>query len=183
MPEIAARAHVERIDGIVEQALTQAGVALVRPRRHRGDGGAGADRRRDGGTDDRQGAGAGERQAAHRGQSSGGACADRAADRGLSTFPFLLLLISGGHCQLLAVEGVGKFRRYGTTIDDAVGEAFDKTAKLLGLPYPGGPNIEKAGARRAIAKRFALPRPMRGRDGADFSFSGLKTAVRQIVRG
>ena len=96
--------------------------------------------------------------------------------------PFLLLLISGGHCQLLGVEGVGRFRLYGTTIDDAVGEAFDKTAKLMGLPYPGGPNIE-AFASRGNAKRFPLPRPMLGRAGADFSFSGLKTAVRQVVRG
>jgi N6-L-threonylcarbamoyladenine synthase len=93
-------------------------------------------------------------------------------------FPFLLLLISGGHCQLLAVEGVGRFRLYGTTIDDAVGEAFDKTAKLLHLPYPGGPAIE-ALARDGDPKRFDLPRPMLGRDGADFSLSGLKTAVRQ----
>lgn len=92
-------------------------------------------------------------------------------------FPFLLLLISGGHCQLLAVEGVGRFHLYGTTIDDAVGEAFDKTAKLLGLPNPGGPNIE-ALAREGDAKRYALPRPMLGREGADFSLSGLKTAVR-----
>jgi len=92
-------------------------------------------------------------------------------------FPFLLLLISGGHCQLLAVEGVGRFRLYGTTIDDAVGEAFDKTAKLLGLPYPGGPAIETA-ARGGNARRFALPRPMLGREGSDFSLSGLKTAVR-----
>jgi N6-L-threonylcarbamoyladenine synthase len=98
------------------------------------------------------------------------------------TFPFLLLLVSGGHCQLLAVEGVGRFRLYGTTIDDAVGEAFDKTAKLLGLPYPGGPNVELL-ARTGDARRFALPRPMLGREGTDFSFSGLKTAVRQFVRG
>jgi N6-L-threonylcarbamoyladenine synthase len=95
-------------------------------------------------------------------------------------FPFLLLLISGGHCQLLGVEGVGRFRRYGTTIDDAVGEAFDKTAKLLGLAYPGGPSIEKQ-AKDGDAGLIALPRPMLGRDGADFSFSGLKTAVRQVV--
>ena len=95
-------------------------------------------------------------------------------------FPFLLLLISGGHCQLLAVEGVGRFRLYGTTIDDAVGEAFDKTAKLMHLPYPGGPNIE-ALALSGNPKRFALPRPMLGREGADFSLSGLKTAVRLVA--
>ncbi len=95
-------------------------------------------------------------------------------------FPYLLLLVSGGHCQLLAVEGVGKYRRLGTTLDDAVGEAFDKVAKLLGLGYPGGPAIEKL-ARDGNPRRFELPRPLAGRPGCDFSFAGLKTAVRQIV--
>ena len=93
------------------------------------------------------------------------------------TFPYLLLLASGGHCQLLAVEGVGRYRRLGTTVDDAAGEAFDKVAKMLGLGYPGGPAIERA-ARNGDAKRFAFPRPLKGRPGCDFSFSGLKTAVR-----
>ena len=92
-------------------------------------------------------------------------------------FPFLLLLVSGGHCQLLAVDGVGRYRRLGTTIDDAVGEAFDKTAKLLGLGFPGGPAVEQA-ALSGNAARFALPRPMLGRPGCDFSLAGLKTAVR-----
>jgi N6-L-threonylcarbamoyladenine synthase len=93
------------------------------------------------------------------------------------TFPYLLLLVSGGHCQLLAVEGVGQYCRLGTTIDDAAGEAFDKVAKMLGLGYPGGPAIERA-ARDGDPKRFALPRPLKGKPGCDFSFSGLKTAVR-----
>jgi N6-L-threonylcarbamoyladenine synthase len=92
-------------------------------------------------------------------------------------FPYLLLLASGGHCQLLVVEGVGKYRKLGGTIDDAAGEAFDKTAKLLDLGYPGGPAVEQA-ALRGDAARFAFPRPMKGRKGCDFSFSGLKTAVR-----
>ncbi len=92
-------------------------------------------------------------------------------------FPYLLLLISGGHCQLLAVEGVGRYRRLGGTVDDAVGEAFDKSAKLLGLSYPGGPALERA-AEAGDPTRFDLPRPMIGRDQLDFSFSGLKTAVR-----
>jgi N6-L-threonylcarbamoyladenine synthase len=96
-------------------------------------------------------------------------------------FPFLLLLVSGGHCQLLAVAGVEDYRLYGTTMDDAVGEAFDKTAKILGLPYPGGPAVE-ACAARGNAKAYALPRPLLGRPGMDFSFSGLKTAVRQLAR-
>jgi N6-L-threonylcarbamoyladenine synthase len=95
-------------------------------------------------------------------------------------FPYLLLLVSGGHAQLLVVEGVGQYRRLGTTLDDAVGEAFDKTAKMLGLGYPGGPAVERA-AMGGDGRRFDLPRPLRGRLGADFSFSGLKTAVgRQI---
>jgi N6-L-threonylcarbamoyladenine synthase len=97
-------------------------------------------------------------------------------------FPYLLLLISGGHCQLLVVEGVGRYVRLGTTIDDAVGEAFDKTAKLLGLGYPGGPAVERA-ARAGDPGRFQLPRPMFGRPGCDFSFSGLKTAVRHALAG
>jgi tRNA N6-adenosine threonylcarbamoyltransferase len=92
--------------------------------------------------------------------------------------PYLLLLISGGHCQLLEVRGLGQYRRLGTTIDDAVGEAFDKTAKLLGLGVPGGPAVEIA-AKRGDARRFSLPRPLLGRDGCDFSFSGLKTALRR----
>jgi N6-L-threonylcarbamoyladenine synthase len=92
-------------------------------------------------------------------------------------FPYLLLLVSGGHCQCVAVNGVGKYRRLGSTLDDAVGEAFDKTAKLLGLPYPGGPALEAA-ARDGDPQRFALPRPMIGRPNADFSLSGLKTATR-----
>ena len=92
-------------------------------------------------------------------------------------FPYLLLLVSGGHTQLLAVEGVTRYRRLGTTIDDALGEAFDKTAKLLGLPFPGGPNVEQT-ARAGDPKRFPLPRPMHNAPGCDFSFSGLKTAVR-----
>jgi N6-L-threonylcarbamoyladenine synthase len=95
-------------------------------------------------------------------------------------FPFLLLLVSGGHCQLLAAAGPEDYRLYGTTIDDAVGEAFDKTAKILGLPYPGGPNVE---IRAALGnpRAYALPRPLLGRPGMDFSFSGLKTAVRQLT--
>lgn len=95
-------------------------------------------------------------------------------------FPYLLLLMSGGHCQLLAAYGVGDYERLGSTIDDAAGEAFDKTAKLLGLPYPGGPAVEKAAAD-GDANRFDLPTPLLGRPGCDFSFSGLKTAVRRTA--
>ena len=92
-------------------------------------------------------------------------------------FPYLILLASGGHTQILAVKGVGDYDRLGATMDDAIGEAFDKTAKLLGLPYPGGPAVEAA-AKDGDPERFALPRPLLGRRNADFSLSGLKTAMR-----
>ena len=92
-------------------------------------------------------------------------------------FPYCLFLASGGHTQIVAVRGIGDYVRLGTTMDDAIGEAFDKTAKLLGLGYPGGPQVEKE-ATRGDANRFALPRPMHGRKDADFSLSGLKTALR-----
>ena len=95
-------------------------------------------------------------------------------------FPYLLLLISGGHTQFQVVEGVGKYHRLGTTIDDALGEAFDKVAKLLGLGYPGGPQVEQL-ARRGNPQRFDLPRPLKGRKDCNFSFSGLKTAAREVV--
>jgi len=100
-------------------------------------------------------------------------------------FPYLLLLVSGGHCQLLIVQDVGKYKRLGTTLDDAAGEAFDKTAKLLGLGYPGGPAVEKTALECAdpaqALKKFPLPTPMVGKPGCDFSFSGLKTAVKRIA--
>ncbi|HYM73574.1 MAG TPA: tRNA (adenosine(37)-N6)-threonylcarbamoyltransferase complex transferase subunit TsaD, partial [Stellaceae bacterium] len=95
-------------------------------------------------------------------------------------FPYLLLLVSGGHSQLLVCAGVGRYHQLGTTRDDAAGEAFDKSAKLLGLPQPGGPAIERA-ARGGNPRRFPLPRPLKGRDGCDFSFSGLKTAIRERI--
>lgn len=96
-------------------------------------------------------------------------------------FPYLMLLVSGGHCQYLAVEHVGTYHLLGSTLDDALGEAFDKTAKMTGLPYPGGPEIE----RHAITgdpKRFSFPKPLLGREGCDLSFSGLKTAIRQTIQ-
>jgi len=96
------------------------------------------------------------------------------------SYPYLLLLLSGGHCQCVAVEGLGRYRRLGTTLDDAVGEAFDKSAKLLGLPWPGGPALERLAAT-GNATAVPLPRPLLGRAGCDFSFSGLKTAVAQAV--
>ncbi len=101
-------------------------------------------------------------------------------DQAPPEFPYLLLLLSGGHCQCVAVEGVGRYRRLGTTLDDAVGEAFDKAAKMLGLPWPGGPHLERMAAR-GDAAAVPLPRPLLGRAGCDFSWSGLKTAVAQRI--
>ena len=95
-------------------------------------------------------------------------------------YPYLLLLVSGGHCQILIVKGVGDFERLGTTIDDAAGEAFDKVAKMLGLGYPGGPMIEKM-AEVGDENRFVLPRPLQNSGDCNLSFSGLKTAVRKII--
>ena len=95
-------------------------------------------------------------------------------------YPYLLLLTSGGHCQILIVHDVGQFTRLGTTIDDAAGEAFDKVAKMLGLGYPGGPLVEKAAAL-GDENRFVLPRPLYNSPDCNLSFSGLKTAVRKII--
>lgn len=97
-------------------------------------------------------------------------------------FPYLVLLVSGGHTQILVAEGLGQYKRWGTTLDDAAGECFDKSAKLMGLPYPGGPNVENMAKNCknpvAAVERFPLPSPMKGRKNCDFSFSGLKTAIR-----
>jgi N6-L-threonylcarbamoyladenine synthase len=179
VPEIAARAHVELLDGVIAQALDQACVTLDRVDAVAATAGPGLI----GGV--MVGLVSAKALALAAGKPliavnhlEAHALSARLSE-GLE-FPFLLLLISGGHCQLLAAEGVGRYRLYGSTIDDAVGEAFDKTAKLLGLPYPGGPEIE-ALAYKGGPGKFVLPRPMLGREGADFSFSGLKTAVRQAV--
>lgn len=179
VPEIASRAHVEKLDGIVAEALAAAQLKLSEVDAVAATAGPGLI----GGvmvglTTAKALALAAKKPLIAVNHLEAHALTARLTD-GVG-FPFLLLLISGGHCQLLGVEGIGKFRLYGTTIDDAVGEAFDKTAKLLDLPYPGGPRIE-ALAKQGNARRYALPRPMRGREGADFSFSGLKTAVRQLV--
>jgi len=179
VPEIAARAHVDILDSLIMQALSEAGLEL-----HQMDAIAAT-------------AGPGLVGGLLVGMMSAKALAF-AADKpflginhleghvltarltdGLD-FPYLTLLVSGGHTQIIMVKAVGEYERLGTTMDDALGEAFDKTAKLLGLAYPGGPAVEKA-AIMGDASRFALPRPLKGRDGFDFSFSGLKTAVRQLV--
>ena len=177
VPEIAARAHVEAVDAIIARAMDEAELSFKDL-----DGVAAT-------------AGPGliggvlvglmsakAIAAAHNlpllaiNHLEGHALTARLTNH--APFPHLLLLVSGGHSQLLLVKAIGDYERWGTTIDDALGEAFDKTAKLLGLPYPGGPEVEKA-ARKGDARRFALPRSMKGREGFDFSFSGLKSAVRR----
>lgn len=179
VPEIAARAHIEHLDGLVERALAEAGVDFTDLSGIAATAGPGLI----GGV--LVGLVTGKAMAAAAGlpfiavnHLEGHALSARLS-HGIE-FPFLLLLVTGGHCQLIAAEGLGRYERLGTTIDDAIGEAFDKTARMLGMGYPGGPEIERA-ARRGNPKRYALPRPMRGRDGCDFSFSGLKTAVRRIT--
>lgn len=176
VPEIAARAHVEVMDVLVKRALAEAGLTLADM-----DGVAAA-------------AGPGLIGGVMVGLTTAKALALVAQKPFLAVnhleahalsprltdgvaFPYLLLLASGGHTQLLVVKGVGDYLRLGTTIDDAIGEAFDKVAKMLGLPYPGGPQVERL-ALEGDAKRFAFPRPLIGRKEPDFSLSGLKTAVR-----
>jgi N6-L-threonylcarbamoyladenine synthase len=181
VPEIAARAHLEQLDSIVGRALAESGLALADLDGIAATGGPGLI----GGV--MVGVMTAKAIAAARGlpfvavnHLEAHALTARLTDD--VAFPYLLLLVSGGHCQLAVVEGVGAFTLLGSTIDDAVGEAFDKTAKLLGLGFPGGPAVEAA-ARDGDAGRFALPRPLKGRPGCDFSFSGLKTAVRQAALG
>ncbi|PRD37870.1 UNVERIFIED_CONTAM: tsaD [Trichonephila clavipes] len=175
VPEIAARAHAERIDLCVERALADAGLRLT----------------------DLDGIAVTAGPGLIGGVLSGVMCAKGlAAATGLPligvnhlaghaltprltdgiAYPYLMLLVSGGHCQFLRVDGPDDFTRLGGSIDDAPGEAFDKVAKVLGLPQPGGPAVQ-AEAAMGDAKRFALPRPLLDRPGCDMSFSGLKTAV------
>jgi N6-L-threonylcarbamoyladenine synthase len=176
VPEIAARAHVEALDGLVAAALDDAGVTLAEIDAVAATAGPGLI----GGlivglTTAKAIAFAAAKPLVAVNHLEGHALTARLTD-GLD-FPYLLLLVSGGHSQFVVVEGVGQFRRLGSTIDDALGEAFDKAAKLLGLGYPGGPAVEAA-AKRGRPARFPLPRPLIDRPGADFSFSGLKTALR-----
>jgi N6-L-threonylcarbamoyladenine synthase len=176
VPEIAARAHVEALDHIIAKAMAEASLSFGAL-----DGVAAA-------------AGPGLIGGVIVGLTTAKAIA-LAHDKPLiavnhleahaltarltdaTPFPYCLFLASGGHTQILGVRGVGDYLRLGGTVDDAIGEAFDKTAKLLGLGYPGGPLVERQAAR-GDPKRFALPRPMIGRHDADFSLSGLKTALR-----
>jgi N6-L-threonylcarbamoyladenine synthase len=179
VPEIAARAHLERLDAIVAAALRQAGLALGDVDGVAAAVGPGLIGGLIVGTMLAKGiAWAAGKPFLAVNHLEGHALSARLTDG--VPFPFLLLLVSGGHCQLLACTGVGRYTRLGTTLDDAAGEAFDKAAKLIGLGYPGGPAIEEAAAG-GTPGRFSLPRPLFGRPGCDLSFSGLKTAVRQIV--
>ena len=176
VPEIAARAHVEVLDEVVAAAMREAGCAFADLDAVAATAGPGLI----GGllvglTTAKAIAFAANKPLVAVNHLEAHALTARLTD-GLP-FPYLLLLVSGGHTQLLRANGVSAYVRYGTTIDDALGEAFDKAAKLLGLPYPGGPAVEQ-GARSGDPRRFELPRPMLGRPGADFSFSGLKTALR-----
>jgi N6-L-threonylcarbamoyladenine synthase len=176
VPEIAARAHVDVMDHLVARALERAGLKLDQLDAIAAAAGPGLV----------GGVMVGLTTAKALALVSGKpfiavnhleahALTARLTDQ--VSFPFLLLLVSGGHTQLLAVRGVGDYVRLGATIDDAVGEAFDKIAKMLGLSYPGGPAVEREAAT-GNPERFDLPRPMQGRAGADFSLSGLKTATR-----
>ena len=179
VPEIAARAHLDRIDRLIQRALDEAGLGFHELDAVAAAAGPGLIGGLIVGTMAAKGiAWAEQKPFIAVNHLEAHALTARLSD-GVA-FPYLLLLVSGGHSQLLACAGVGQYRVLGASRDDAAGEAFDKTAKLLGLGYPGGPAIEQA-ARGGDPGRFPLPRPLKGRDGCDFSFSGLKTAVRQII--
>lgn len=180
VPEIAARSHVEMIDGVARRAMSEAGIgfeALDGVAATAGPGLVGGVM---------VGLGYGKAVALARGlpliavnHLEGHAVSARLGAE--TTYPFLLLLVSGGHCQLLEVRGVGDMTRLGTTIDDAAGEAFDKIAKTMGLGYPGGPALERL-AETGDGSRFDLPRALLGRKDCDFSFSGLKTAASRLAQ-
>jgi N6-L-threonylcarbamoyladenine synthase len=178
VPEIAARAHAEKLDIAVKQALDQAGLGLADMDAVAVTAGPGLI----GGVlagvmcakGLAMGAGLPLIGVNH---LAGHALTPRLTDQ--VAFPYLMLLVSGGHCQFLLVRGTDDFTRLGGTIDDAPGEAFDKTARLLGLPQPGGPSVE-AEAERGDPARFSFPRPLLDRDGCDMSFSGLKTALLRL---
>src|SRR5437868_2272405 len=179
VPEIAARAHVDVLDTIIETAMKQAGVGFARLSAVAAAAGPGLI----GGvivglTTAKAIAMVHDTPLVAVNHLEAHALTPRLTDA--VAFPYCLFLASGGHTQIVAVTGVGQYVRLGTTVDDAIGEAFDKVAKMLGLPYPGGPQVERAAAN-GDATRFAFPRPMLGRPDANFSLSGLKTAVRNEV--
>ena len=176
VPEIAARAHAERLAPLIKAVLDDAGLSLADLDGIAATAGPGLI----GGVmvglvSAKALAMASDKPLIAVNHLEGHALSPRLADASL-TFPYLLLLVSGGHCQILLVEGVGRYRRLATTIDDALGEAFDKTAKILGLGFPGGPAVERIAAT-GNAKAVALPRPLLGSTEPHFSFAGLKSAV------
>src|SRR5437660_6017928 len=176
VPEIAARAHVDLLDGIIGRAMHDAGIGFAQLNGVAAAAGPGLI----GGvivglTTAKAIAMVHDTPLVAVNHLEAHALTPRLTD-GIE-FPYCLFLASGGHTQIVAVTGVGQYVRLGTTVDDAIGEAFDKIAKMLGLAYPGGPQVERAAAS-GDATRFAFPRPMQGRPDANFSLSGLKTAVR-----
>lgn len=178
VPEIAARAHAEKLDSCVEEALREAGLSLADLDGIAVTAGPGLIGGVMAGVMLAKGLAAGSGlPLIGVNHLAGHALTPRLTD-GIA-YPYMMLLVSGGHCQFLLVEGADHFTRLGGTIDDAPGEAFDKVAKLLGLPQPGGPMVEQA-ARSGDPKRFRLPRPLLDRPGFDMSFSGLKTAVLRL---
>jgi N6-L-threonylcarbamoyladenine synthase len=177
VPEIAARAHAERLDLCVEMALEQAAIGLSQIDAIAVTAGPGLIGGVLSGVMCAKGLSLGSgKPLVGVNHLAGHALTPRMTDA--VGFPYLVLLVSGGHCQFVLVEGPEDFTRLGGTIDDAPGEAFDKTARLLGLGYPGGPLVE-AEAKTGDAARFSFPRPLLDRDGCDMSFSGLKTALRR----
>ncbi len=176
VPELAARAHVVHMDQIIERAMAEAGLGFDQLDGIAATAGPGLI----GGvlvglTTAKALCAATQKPLIGVNHLEGHALTARLTD-GVA-FPYLLLLVSGGHTQFLLVEGVGDYEIWGASIDDALGEAFDKVAKMLGLEYPGGPEVERLAAK-GDPKRFRFPRPLLNRKNLDFSFSGLKTAVR-----
>lgn len=175
VPEIAARAHAEKLDLCVEQALTQANITLADIDAIGVTAGPGLIGGVVSGVMCAKGLSAATGKPLYGvNHLAGHALTPRLTDN--VPYPYLMLLVSGGHCQFLLVSGPDHYKRLGGTIDDAPGEAFDKVARLIALPQPGGPAIEQA-AKAGDPKRFAFPRPLLDRPGSDMSFSGLKTAV------
>ena len=182
VPEIAARAHVEKVAPLIAATLADAGLELADMDAIAATAGPGLI----GGVmvglvTAKALAMAGDKPLLAVNHLEGHALSPRLADPTLE-YPYCLLLVSGGHCQLLEVRGVGDYRRLATTIDDALGEAFDKTAKLLGLGYPGGPAVERL-AREGDPRAIRFPRPLVGSGDPNFSFAGLKSAVARTVQG
>ena len=175
VPEIAARAHAEKLDIAVDAALTQSGRGLSDIDAIAVTAGPGLIGGVISGVMCARGIATGAKKPLIGVNHLAGHCLTPRLTDDLE-FPYLMLLVSGGHCQILIVEGPDSFHRLGGTIDDAPGEAFDKTARVLGLPQPGGPAVEKA-AQAGDANRFRFPRPLLDRSGCDMSFSGLKTAL------